>query len=103
MMQITLWTLPSCVQCHQTKREFDKLGIQYTTRELHRNPKATKRFSDLGLLEAPIVETDTRRWSGFRIEKIRSLDTHLRTERMRGLNVPLIPMVQIADEEKDDE
>jgi glutaredoxin-like protein NrdH len=102
-MQITLWTLPSCVQCNQTKREFDKLGIQYSTRELHRNPKATKRFSELGFLEAPIVETDTRRWSGFRIEKIRSLDTHLKTERMRGVSVPLTPMVQIADEEQDEQ
>jgi glutaredoxin-like protein NrdH len=103
MMQITVWTMPNCAMCAQTKREFDKLGILYGTRELHRNPKAARRFSDLGLLEAPIVETDTRRWSGFRIEKIKSLDKHLRTERMRGLNVPLNPMVQIADEVNDDE
>jgi glutaredoxin-like protein NrdH len=101
-MQITLWTLPACIQCHQTKREFDKLGIEYQVRELHQNPGATKRFSELGFLEAPIVETDTRRWSGFRIEKIRSLDTHLKTERMRGVSVPLTPMVQIADEENDE-
>ena len=101
MLKVTLWTLPNCVQCNQTKREFDKLGIQYATRELNRSQKAAQRFTDLGLLAAPIVETDTRRWSGFRIEKIRSLDKHLRTERMRGVNVPLTPMVQVADEVTD--
>lgn len=54
-------------------------------------------------MQAPIVETDTKRWSGFRVEKIRSLANHLRTERMHGKNVPLEPITQIADEVQDDE
>jgi glutaredoxin-like protein NrdH len=95
-MRITVWELPSCVACNQTKREFDKRGIIYTTRKL--TPKAVDRFLAIGFTAAPIVETDDRRWAGFRLDKIKSLDNHLKFERMRGVNVPLVPMVQVADE-----
>ena len=99
-MQITVWELPNCSQCMMTKREFDKRGIIYTTRKL--TPRATDRFLALGFTSAPIVETDAKRWSGFRLGKIESLDFHLKTERMRGVNVPLEPMKQVADEVEDD-
>jgi glutaredoxin-like protein NrdH len=88
--------------CEATKRQFDKRGIIYTERDLRRNPKAVERFLELGLTAAPIVETDAKRWSGFRLEKIKSLESHLKTERMRGVNVPIEPMKQIADEVQDD-
>lgn len=96
MMKITVWELPNCVQCNQTKREFDKRGIVYTTRKL--TPKAVDKFLAIGFTSAPIVETDAKRWAGFRLDKIKSLEHHLKTERMRGVNVPLEPMVQVADE-----
>ena len=99
-MKITVWELPNCSQCMMTKREFDKRGIIYTTRKL--TPKATDRFLALGFTSAPIVETDAKRWSGFRLGKIESLEFHLKTERMRGVNVPIEPMTQIADEVQDD-
>jgi len=101
-MKITVWVLPNCVQCNQTKKEFDKLGIQYQVRELNRNPKAVDRFKELGLLAAPIIETDDRRWSGFRLNRIRSLANHLQNERIRGINVPLEPLKQVADEVEDE-
>jgi glutaredoxin len=100
MMKITVWELPNCSQCMMTKREFDKRGIIYTTRKL--TPKATDRFLALGFTSAPIIETDAKRWSGFRLGKIESLEFHLKTERMRGVNVPLEPMKQIADEVDDE-
>jgi glutaredoxin len=100
MMKITVWELPNCSQCMMTKREFDKRGIIYKTRKL--TPKATDRFLTLGFTSAPIVETDAKRWSGFRLGKIESLEFHLKTERMRGVNVPIEPMTQIADEVQDD-
>lgn len=103
MMRITLWTNgPACAMCEATKRQFDKRGIIYTERDLRRNPKAVQRFLELGLTAAPIVETDAKRWSGFRLEKIKSLEYHLKNERMRGVNVPLVPMVQVADEVDDE-
>jgi hypothetical protein len=83
-----------------TKREFDKRGIIYTTRKL--TPKATDRFLALGFTSAPIIETDAKKWSGFRLEKIKSLEYHLKNERRQGINVPLQPIAQIADEVDDD-
>jgi hypothetical protein len=53
-------------------------------------------------MAAPIVETDTKQWSGFRLDKIKSLEYHLKHERMRGVNVPLEPIVQIAEEVEDE-
>jgi glutaredoxin-like protein NrdH len=102
-MVITVWEKPGCVQCMQTKKEFDKRGIQYRVRRLDRSAKAVDRFKELGLMAAPIVETDTKRWSGFRLEKITSLEKHLKAERIHGENVPFKPITQIADEVTDDE
>lgn len=103
-MTITVWELApgSCVQCSQTKREFDRRGIIYKTRRLDKSHKAIERFKELGLMAAPIVETDDRRWSGFRLEKIKSLETHLKNERAHGINVPLEPIRQVADEVEDE-
>lgn len=101
-MKITLWEKPNCVQCMQTKREFDKRGIIYQVKRLDRSAKAVERFLEMGLMSAPIIETDAKRWSGFRLDKIKSLEYHLKHERMRGNNVPLEPMVQVADEVEDD-
>jgi glutaredoxin-like protein NrdH len=101
-LRIVIWELPSCVQCAQTKREFDKLGIKYSVRQLNRSPKAVERFKEMGLMAAPIVETDDRRWSGFRINRIRSLQKHLEHERDLGINVPVEPLRQVADEVEDE-
>ena len=98
MLTVTLWRKPGCVQCDQTEREFEKRGVIDQVKRLDRSPKAVERFIELGLLSAPIVETDDRRWSGFRLNKIQSLENHLKTERMRGVNVPLEPIVQVAEE-----
>lgn len=99
-MSIVVWEKPSCVQCMQTKREFDKRGIIYKVRKL--TPKAVEKFLELGLTSAPIVETDAKRWAGFRLEKIKSLEQHLRTERAHGINVPMEPIKQVAEEIEDD-
>ena len=98
MMTITLWKKANCVQCDATAREFDRRGIIYKTRRLDKSPKAIQRFLELGLTAAPIVETDIKRWSGFRLEKIKSLEQHLKIERAQGINVPLEPIKQVADE-----
>jgi hypothetical protein len=86
------------VQCAQTKKEFEKRGIIFTVRRLDRSAKAVQRFLDLGLMAAPIVETDDRRWSGFRLDRIKSLEYHLKSERAHGVNVPLEPIKQVAEE-----
>ena len=78
-MKVKVWTTPNCVQCMQTKKEFDKLGVTYEEESLVDNVLALEGFKAMGLLQAPIVETDTKRWSGFRIDKIQSLARHLKS------------------------
>ena len=78
-MKVKVWTTPNCVQCMQTKKEFDKLGVKYEEESLVDNVLALEGFKAMGLLQAPIVETDTKRWSGFRIDKIQSLARHLKS------------------------
>jgi glutaredoxin-like protein NrdH len=70
---------PSCVQCNMTKRELDKLGVEYTEVDLRDHPELTEQFKQEGLLAAPIVTTDTKKWSGFRVDKIRSLALYIRS------------------------
>jgi glutaredoxin-like protein NrdH len=100
MMVITLWSKPNCVQCEMTKKEFKKRGIIYRERRLDRSPKAVARFQELGFLSAPIIESDTKRWSGFKLDKIKSLDTYLKSERAKSPKPE--PMVQVADEVDDE-
>ena len=64
---------PTCVQCNQTKRMMDNLGIEYVQVDLREHPDILEGFKAEGLSSAPIVTTDTKRWSGFRYEKIKSL------------------------------
>lgn len=78
-MKVTIWTKSSCVQCDQTKKQFDKLGIRYEEQSLEDNPLVLEGFKAQGLLAAPIVTTDSRSWSGFRLDKIQSLDRFLKS------------------------
>lgn len=80
-MLVTVWTLPNCVQCNMTKREFDKRGVRYEEMNLENHPETSQAFIELGLTAAPIVVTDTKKWSGFRLDKIKSLENHLKNER----------------------
>jgi glutaredoxin-like protein NrdH len=80
-MKVTVWSTPNCVQCMMTKKEMDRLGIPYDAMDLTEHPDKLEEFKALGLLQAPIVETDIKRWSGFRREKILSLANFLFGEK----------------------
>lgn len=70
---ITVWTNEFCVQCDQTKRFLDKNNIPYQESSLIDNPETTKKFIDMGFKSAPIVETPNEIWSGFKLERLKSL------------------------------
>ena len=73
-MKITVWVKSDCVQCEQTKKMFDKHGVNYEVESLEENPLMVEGFREQGLLAAPIVITDSGlRWSGFRIDKIKNI------------------------------
>lgn len=77
---VTLYTTPNCVQCMMTAKEFDKLGIEYTKVDLTAYPEKLAEFKEMGYLSAPIVTTDKKIWSGFRLDKIRGLGNFLFSE-----------------------
>lgn len=74
-MKVTVYTLPVCVQCNQTKKLMDREGIEYDTVDLTTVPDVAARFKEDGLLQAPIVVVgnDGRRWTGFRPDLIKEL------------------------------
>lgn len=79
-MTVTVWTTKNCVQCKQTKREFDKAGIEYDEQSLEDNPDKLEEFKEQGFMSAPIVVSGSRVWSGFRFEQINGLIKHLKAQ-----------------------
>lgn len=77
MSRVTVYTLPSCVQCDRTKKLMDREGIAYETVKLEEHPDKAAKFKDQGLLQAPIVVigNDGRYWTGFRPDLIAELTT----------------------------
>lgn len=80
-MTVTVWTTENCVQCMMTKKQFDKLDIAYEEKSLADNPTQLELFKAQGFMSAPIVTTDTKTWSGFRLDKIKSLANYLMGEK----------------------
>ena len=70
---ITVYTNPSCVQCDQTKKYLDKNSLSYEVVDLSTNPDALTMVTELGFKSAPVVITDTDKWSGFRPDIIAKL------------------------------
>jgi glutaredoxin-like protein NrdH len=67
-----------------TAKEFDKLGIEYTKVDLTENPEIMNDFKEQGYLQAPIVTTDNKIWTGFRYDKIKALSHFLFGEKRNG-------------------
>ncbi len=72
--KVVLYSKYDCIQCMMTKRLLDSLGIAYQEINLDESPQFLEHVTkDLGFMAAPVVETDTDAWSGFRPGKIRAL------------------------------
>jgi glutaredoxin-like protein NrdH len=72
-MTVTVFTKPSCTQCNATYRALDKKGIAYNTVDISADEEALTRLKALGFGSAPVVETPTDSWAGFRPDKIEEL------------------------------
>lgn len=83
-MKVTIYTLPNCVQCDMTKKQFDKGGVQYSTVDLLTNPVATERLRAEGFLQAPIVETPNKTWSGFKLDLIKNVIAEVHLEEVQS-------------------
>jgi glutaredoxin-like protein NrdH len=60
-----------------TKKKLTEYGIPFVEKSLTDHPLVLDTFKAQGYLSAPIVTTDIKTWSGFRLDKIKSLANHL--------------------------
>jgi len=70
---VTVYTLPSCVQCDSTKRYLQRNLIEFQEVKLSENPEAMEKIKSLGFTQAPVVEAGESVWSGFRMEELKKL------------------------------
>lgn len=73
MNEITVYTLPSCVQCDSTKRFLTKNLVAYKEINLSHDPASMEFVRSLGYTSAPIVVVGDDSWSGFRMDKLNEL------------------------------
>jgi len=84
-IKVTIYTTPNCAQCLMTARKMDTLGIVYDKVDLTQHPDLLDRFKEMGHMAAPIVVTDKKTWSGFRLEKIESLGKFLDIDQSKNI------------------
>jgi glutaredoxin-like protein NrdH len=72
-MTITVYTLPSCVQCDSTKKLLDRKELEYVSVDMSEDEAALELVKSLGYAQAPVVVAGDSHWSGFRPDKISAL------------------------------
>lgn len=70
---VTVYTLPSCVQCESTKKYLTNKDVPFETVDLSQDEAAMERVRGLGYQAAPVVIAGDEHWSGFRPDKLNSL------------------------------
>ena len=70
---VTVYTNPNCVQCEQTKKWLSLNDIEYSIVDLSSDTAALEMVLGLGFRSAPVVITDTDKWSGFQLQKLAQL------------------------------
>jgi glutaredoxin-like protein NrdH len=70
---ITVYSLPSCVQCIQTKKLLVREGFEFSEVMLSEDDVASEKVKALGYASAPVVIAGDKHWSGFRPDMIMSL------------------------------
>ncbi|ODR27274.1 glutaredoxin domain-containing protein [Mycolicibacterium porcinum] len=64
---VTLCSKPGCPPCKATKRELDKLGLEYQQVDVTADPSAAEVVKALGYNSAPVVVVNADlHWTGFR-------------------------------------
>ena len=74
-MSVTVYSQPACVQCNATYRALDRKGISYQIVDVSADAEAHAKVVALGYRQVPVVIVGDDHWSGFRPDKIDTLDT----------------------------
>lgn len=70
---VTVYTLPSCVQCESTKKFLKNKDVQFNVVDMSEDPGALEMVKSLGYQAAPVVIAGEDHWSGFRPDKLSTL------------------------------
>jgi glutaredoxin-like protein NrdH len=74
VLELTVYSKPSCVQCTATYRALDSTDIRYRVVDISQDDAALEYVKDLGYARAPVVVvedgTGQDHWSGFRPDHI---------------------------------
>jgi len=70
---VTVYTLPSCVQCESTKKYLKNRDVSFEVVDLSENSDAMELVKRLGYQAAPVVVAGDEHWSGFRPDLLNSL------------------------------
>lgn len=81
MERVRVYSKEDCVQCTATYRKLDKDGVDYEVLMLEDNPDKLEEFKAEGLMQAPIVEANGERWSGFRPDRLGAIALMLSKEQ----------------------
>ena len=82
-MKVLVYTLPNCVQCDMTKKQFKAHDVAYEEIKLDENPKAVEGLKErYGFTQAPIIITSAgEAWSGFKLDRIKGVIKAIHAEK----------------------
>lgn len=70
---VTVYTLPSCVQCESTKKYLTNKDVTFEVVDLSKDENAMNLVKTLGYAAAPVVVAGEAHWSGFRPDMLATL------------------------------
>lgn len=80
-MTVRVYSKPDCVQCTSTYRVLDSKRVPYMVIDMSVDAEALELVKRLGYLQAPVVVTDEKHWSGFRPDLINELAERIKEEK----------------------
>lgn len=79
-MNIEIYSNKDCVQCEQTKRWLISKGIPFDSFMIADSPEIQELIAIKGYASAPIVLAGDLSWSGFRIDKLKTIEAYFVSE-----------------------
>lgn len=73
MPDITLYSKKNCQGCRLTRMKLDKLGVEYTYRDVTEDETAFAEVQALGYQALPVVVAGDQHWSGYSPDRLNAL------------------------------
>ena len=82
-MKVLIYTLPNCVQCDMTKKQFKANNVSFEEINLTDHPETSQSLKEqYGFSQAPIIITSTgEAWAGFKLDRIKGVVKAVHAEK----------------------